>query len=252
MKKLLIPAGILLLGGIVMVLLPIHMGMTGLVLLLLGAALGLTGLFYDRVASRGRNMLVVLLILASVGVTMLMACMNLIGDYGETDWDQAKKVDWAIVLGAGVQVDGSPSRIMRQRLGAAMEFMQENPRARVVLSGGQGDGEPVSEAKCMYDALLDMGADPDRLLLETESTSTRENFQNSLALIDQQGPHRDPGKPIAVITSEFHQRRAAYIAEKLGIETAPVSSHTDQWFYRVNYTLREVFAMVKAMALRGD
>ena len=251
MKKLLIPAGILLLAGIVMVLLPIHMGMTGLILLLLGAALGLVALLYDRAGDR-KGALWALLMLASVGVTMLMACMNLISDYASTDWAQARESEYAIVLGAGVQADGSPSRIMRQRLRAAMEFMQENPHARVILSGGQGRDEPVTEARCMYDALLDMGAPSDRLLLEEESQNTRENFQNSVGMIDRMGLPRDPKKPIAVITSEFHQRRAAYISEKLGIATTPVSSHTDQWFYRVNYTLREVFAMVKAMVLRGD
>ena len=246
MKKLCIPAGILLLGGIVMMVLPFHIQMTGLVLILLGAALGLYGLLDSRVGDRGRSLLRVLLILASAGVIGLMTAMNLITDSGRSDWKAARKADYAIVLGAAVHENGQPSRIMRQRLNAAMEFMAENPRAVVILSGGQGPDESIPEADCMYNALLDMGADPKRLVREDQSHTTRENFINSMALMHRQGPK----KPVAVITSEFHQRRARYIADGLGLETCAVSARTDQWFYRVNYTLREVFAFVKA-AVQG-
>ncbi len=91
-----------------------------------------------------------------------------------------------------------------------------------------------------------MGAAPERLIVEDQSHTTMENFRNSMALMEP--PSR--GKALVVITSEFHQRRAAYIANKLGLNTVPVSARTDQWFYRVNYTLREVFAFVKA-AVQG-
>ena len=54
-----------------------------------------------------------------------------------------------------------------------------------------------------------------------------------------------------MITSEFHLRRAMYIGKTLELDTCPVAARTDQWFYRVNYTLREVFAFVKA-AVQGS
>ena len=100
----------------------------------------------------------------------------------------------------------------------------------------------------MYNAMLDMGAEQDRLLLEDESHTTRENLINSMEIINGRG---GTDRPITLITSEFHQRRARYIAESLGIESCAVSGHTDQWFFRVNYTLREVFAFVKAAVQSG-
>ena len=182
-------------------------------------------------------------------ITYCMTAMGILTSSGESDWKSAERSDYAIVLGAAVQETGAPSRIMRNRLAAAMEFMEKNPKAMVVLSGGQGNDEPMTEAQCMYDTLISMGADPKRLILEDRSHTTRENLINSMAIIEGQGGTR---QPIALITSEFHQRRAAYIADSLNIETCAVSAHTDRWFYRVNYTLREVFAFVKAAFQSGN
>jgi vancomycin permeability regulator SanA len=243
MKKLWFFSAIFLVCGLTMVLLPLHMQMTGLVLLLLGAAMALSGVLWLRPSKKKQTFIQVLTILAASGVVILMAAMNLITTSGQSDWENAKESDYAIVLGAAVQETGGPSRIMRTRLRAALEFMEENPTAFVILSGGQGGDEPMTEAECMYDTLVSMGADTSRLILEPESHTTRENLINSMKLIEDRGGTENK---ITIITSEFHQRRAAYIAASLDLETCPVSAHTDQWFYRVNYTLREVFAFVKA------
>lgn len=237
----LILSALLGIGGLVLLLIPYHMQMTGLVLLLLALAVALCTVLNKK--RKFQTFAAVLTCIAAGSVVVLMACMNIITCSGATDWDRAREADYAVVLGAAVNENGGPSRIMRQRLRAAMEFMEENPEAYVILSGGQGTDEPTTEADCMYRTILDMGADESRLILEGESFNTRENLLNSMAIIEARGGTE---KPIALITSEFHQRRAGYIASSLNIRTCAVSAHTDQWFYRVNYTLREVFAFVKA------
>ena len=236
---------VLILPGIALLLLPIHMQMTGAVLLLLGGAIALCGILNQK--EKFMTFSAVLTMVAAGSLVVLMAGMNLITCSGATDWERAKEADYALVLGAAVKEDGNASRIMRQRLKAALSFMEENPEAYVILSGGQGEDEPMTEAECMYKTILEMGADESRLILEGDSFNTRENLLNSMAIIKERGGTE---KPIALITSEFHQRRAAYIADSLSIETCAVSAHTDQWFYRVNYTLREVFAFVKAALQR--
>ena len=236
---------VLILPGIALLLLPIHMQMTGAVLLLLGGAIALCGILNQK--EKFMTFSAVLTMVAAGSLVVLMAGMNLITCSGATDWERAKEADYALVLGAAVKEDGNASRIMRQRLKAALSFMEENPEAYVILSGGQGEDEPMTEAECMYKTILEMGADESRLILEGESFNTRENLLNSMDIIEGRGGTE---KPIALITSEFHQRRAAYIADSLSIETCAVSAHTDQWFYRVNYTLREVFAFVKAALQR--
>lgn len=243
MKSLLIFGPILLLLGAILLAIPYHMQMTGLVLVLLGLVMVGSWLLWRRPTRKKQTLISVLAILASSGVICLMAAMNIITTSGQPDWNRAEQADYAVVLGANVKTDGTASRIMRQRLRAAMEFMEKNPDAMVILSGGKGDDEPISEAECMYQTIVEMGADPSRLLMEENSFDTRDNLMFSLDIIESRGGTE---KAVAVITSEFHQRRAAYIGDTLGIKTCAVPAHTDQWFYRVNYTLREVFAFVKA------
>ncbi|MDD6024318.1 MAG: YdcF family protein [Oscillospiraceae bacterium] len=248
MKKLAVFAALFGAAGIVMVILPLHMQMTGLVLLLLAAVMGLSAILWRHPTKLRQKLIQIMAVAAATGVVVLMSVMNIITTSGQSDWDRAETSEYAVVLGAAVNVTGGPSRIMRNRLAAAMEFMERNPHALVILSGGQGGDEPKTEAKCMYDTLLSMGADESRLLLEEQSHTTRENLLSSYAIIESMGGTE---KPIALITSEFHQRRADFIADALGLDTCPVSAHTDRWFYRVNYTLREVFAFVKAMFQSG-
>lgn len=247
MKALLIFGPIFLVVGGVLLAIPYHMQMTGLVLLLLGGAMMGSWLLWRRPTRRKQTLISVLAILAAAGVICLMAAMNIITTSGQPDWKRAEQADYAIVLGANVKTDGTASRIMRQRLKAAVEFMEKNPQAMVILSWGKGTDEPTTEASCMYKTIVDMGADRDRLLLEENSFDTRDNLMFSWDIIESRGGTE---KAVAVITSEFHQRRAAYIGDTLGVETCSVPAHTDQWFYRVNYTLREVFAFVKAALQR--
>ena len=248
MKKFTLFAALFGAAGIVMVILPIHMQMTGVVLLLLAFVMGLSAILWRRPTKLRQKLIQIMAVAAATGVVVLMSVMNIITTSGQSDWERAETSEYAVVLGAAVNATGGPSRIMRNRLEAAMEFMERNPGALVILSGGQGGDEPETEAKCMYDTLLRMGADESRLLLEDQSHTTRENLLNSYAIMESMGGTE---KPITLITSEFHQRRADYIADSLELDTCPVSAHTDRWFYRVNYTLREVFAFVKAMFQSG-
>lgn len=244
MKVLTIFGTVFLALGVVLLLIPYHMQMTGVVLLGLGTVMMAVWCLRRKPTHRKEGLISVLAVVSATGVICLMTAMNLITTSGQPDWKRAEQADYAVVLGANVKTDGTASRIMRQRLQAAMEFMERNPDAMVILSGGKGGDEPISEAQCMYRTLVDMGAEPERLIIEENSLDTRDNLMFSWDIIESRGGTE---KAIAVVTSEFHQRRAGYIGDTLGIETCAVPAHTDQWFYRVNYTLREVFAFVKAV-----
>ncbi|MCD8015095.1 MAG: YdcF family protein [Lachnospiraceae bacterium] len=92
---------------------------------------------------------------------------------------------YVIVLGA--QVKGtSPSRALKRRLDRAAQYAEAHPGAILILSGGQGADEEISEAECMYRYLTAAGVPEERLLLEDGSTSTQENLEFSAELIRQQ------------------------------------------------------------------
>lgn len=145
----------------------------------------------------------------------------------------------AVVLGAQVKPWG-PSTILRGRINAAEEYLNENPDACAVLSGGKGDDEPMSEAQSMYETLTKKGIDPDRLYQEDMATNTTENFEYSLEIIKENGLDED----LAVVTDGFHQLRARIICMQLGIKqnVGAVNADTSLKYLPV-YIVREWFAL---------
>jgi uncharacterized SAM-binding protein YcdF (DUF218 family) len=96
-----------------------------------------------------------------------------------------QNLDYVIVLGARIKESG-PSLILRQRLDYALEYLELNPDTVVIVSGGQGSDEPISEADGMRDYLISVGKiDADRIVLEKESFSTYENLLNSAKFVDE-------------------------------------------------------------------
>ena len=126
-----------------------------------------------------------------------------------------------IVLGC--QVRGTePSHTLRMRLDAAYDYLKDHPDSKAVLSGGQGEGENMSEAKCMYDYLTSKGIDQKRLFMEDRSTTTQENIRYSKEIIEKEGLN----PRFAVVTDWYHEFRAGIICDRQGIEHGAVSADT--------------------------
>ncbi len=119
-----------------------------------------------------------------------------------------------------------------------------------MVSGAQGPGEEISEARCMADWLIDHGVSEERILLEDRATDTLENIEYSLALLAENGV--DVTDDIAVVTADYHLRRAAHYWGTPGM--VPVAAHMPVWFSHltINYYVREAFALAAAMLIPGQ
>ena len=83
-----------------------------------------------------------------------------------------KEVSCLIVLGA--QVKGrSITDSLKRRLDKAQEYLERHPDTRVIVSGGKGKGEEVSEAKAMAGYLISCGIGQNRIILEDQSRTTK-------------------------------------------------------------------------------
>lgn len=185
---------------------------------------------------KGRIVAYVLLavtVLAAITVSVETGCIV------KAIFTSPKSSDVTLVV-LGCKVNGSsPSLMLRERIDAAKEYLEKNPEAKCVLSGGQGSDEDISEAQCMYDALVRDGISADRLYLEPNSTSTKENLDFSLKIIEENGLSRN----IAVVTNEFHEYRASLIADEAGVEFSSVPAKTAVWLLPT-YLVREWYAIV--------
>lgn len=158
-------------------------------------------------------------------------------------------VSAVIVLGAGVNGE-TPSLTLRTRIDAAAAYLEEHPDVPVVLSGGQGPGEAITEAECMRRALVRRGVDESRLYPEERSTSTQENLRYSRAILEKLGV--DPARRVAIVTSDFHLCRARLM---WGGDTAAVPAHLPSTLYfqclTVNYFIREAFGLAAYFVYGG-
>ena len=228
-------------AGLALVLIPNGMRFTGYLLLGI-AAVWEFGLFLHHRAGRSRACKIcerVFLAGLTLGIVALVSIEAAVVFRGEAD-NSAIPVDAVIVLGAGVNGE-TPSAALWSRIRAAEAYLQKHPDVPVVLSGGQGPGERITEAEAMRRCLEDTGAE---LLLEERSTSTAENFRYSKALLEEYGLDTETAT-VAVVTNDFHCFRAHMIAQKQGLRIVDVPAELPWWWLTANYYLREAFAVVK-------
>ena len=143
-----------------------------------------------------------------------------------------------IVLGAHV-AGTRLSKALLERTRRALRYLEENPETRAVLSGGQGQGEQISEAEAMYRYLTEHGIDGSRLILEDRSTNTKENLDFSLEKIGTLDTS------IGIVTNHFHVFRGVAIGRKCGCrQIYPIPARYRTWRLLV-YIPREILAIIK-------
>ncbi|MFC5604544.1 YdcF family protein [Sporosarcina koreensis] len=147
--------------------------------------------------------------------------------------------EYAIILGAKVNGE-TPSLTLRYRLEEALSYAEAYPDVKFILSGGQGPDEDISEGEAMRRFLVERGVTEERLLLETESTSTYENLFYSKKLLPE------GVKAVTIITSDFHLARARMIADSFDLETDALPAKTPQSVVAQQH-IRERLALIKTI-----
>lgn len=142
--------------------------------------------------------------------------------------------DVLIVLGCGVKGE-RVTLTLSNRLDKALEYLEANPDTKVLVSGGQGKGEDISEALAMKRYLTAHGLDENRIITEDRSSSTEENFKYSKRIIDELFPE---GAKVVFVTTRFHVFRAGRVAQRCGIDADGMGAK-GVWYITFNDYLRE-------------
>lgn len=154
----------------------------------------------------------------------------------------SEKVDYIIVLGARLYGD-MPSPALLERLKVAYKYSKENENVKIVVSGGQGSGEYVSEAYAMEKYLVDNGIESTRIIKEDKSTTTFENLKISLGKIREVDDSEDI--KILISTNKYHVFRAKLLAKRLGIAAYGLPAEIPPTIVFHSY-VREYFAIIKS------
>lgn len=184
--------------------------------------------------------------IAIIIIAIAVVCVGFLHIYGAKD-NVTYKEDAIIVLGAAVK-DDLPSATLKARLDVAVEYHHQNPEAVIVVSGGQGPDEDVSEAVAMETYLISKGISKEKIIKEDTSTSTHQNFHNSKKILDG---YFNKHYTVAYVTNEYHIFRAGSVAKSVGFESTTHIHCSTRWYLIVPGTLRECMAIVKYWLLNN-
>ncbi len=144
-----------------------------------------------------------------------------------------------IILGAKVNGE-EMSLSLLYRAQKALEYLKKNPETTIIVTGGQGQGEDITEAEALSRFLLENGIVEDRILKEDLSTSTYENlkFTKELYQVDN----------AVIVSNDFHLYRSITLAKKIGIKGYPLAAETPS-VVKASLFIREYAAILKMKLL---
>ena len=138
-----------------------------------------------------------------------------------------KQYDVILILGAGIFTE-TVTPMLASRLDRALKIYKvQSHNCNILVSGGQGPDEPISEALAMKNYLMKCGVSSSSILMESQSSSTYENFLYSKSFINTSFENVPN---ILCVTSQFHILRALRLAQKLNINIIGLGSSTPYHF----------------------
>ncbi len=125
------------------------------------------------------------------------------------------KSDYLVILGAGLRGE-VPSTALYQRLYASLEYIEVNPKVKIVVSGGRGPGESITEAEAMERFLIEHGVAKGQIIKEERSTNTLENMKFTTEILEKLD--KKENIEVTIVTNNFHMFRAKFLAQRQGLK----------------------------------
>ncbi len=174
-------------------------------------------------------------------VLVIYLLYNVINICSYSNVYENKQCDVAIVLGASVSDDGV-SQVYKQRLNHAIELFNDNSIEKIIVTGGKGEGNTLSEAFIAKDYLISQGIPEEKIILENQSTITQENLENSKKIMEEKGY-----KTALIVSDPLHMKRSMLIAEDIGMDAYSSPTQTSAYQSlktKIPFVARETFLYV--------
>nr|WP_300004787.1 YdcF family protein [Tissierella sp.] len=152
-----------------------------------------------------------------------------------------EKTDYLFILGAKLYGE-KPSPLLEERLKVGVKYLKTYQDVKVVVAGGKGHDELISEAESMKSYLLEEGIEEYRIILEDKSVNTFENIKFGLEKIRSFDEREDI--EIIIASSNFHLFRSKFIAKRAGVKAYGLAAKVPPTSIVPSY-LREYFAVIK-------
>lgn len=143
----------------------------------------------------------------------------------------------AIVLGAKVKKNGTPSDYLKDRLDMAIELYNNDKITRFLLSGDHGQ-TTYDEVNNMKAYLITHGINTENIFLDHAGFDTYNTMVRAKEIFQVEDA--------IIVTQEFHLARSVYIARSKGIKAYGIKADNRHYAALRSLKIREVFARVKA------
>ena len=155
----------------------------------------------------------------------------------ETSDEIAGKYDYILILGTGLNCDGTPIDRLADRVKIGVELYDQGLADKIIMSGDRS-GKSYDEPSAMRKYATELGVPNDDILCDFIGYSTHESIVNFKA--------EHPNASVIIVTQEYHLYRSLYLCKEQGIKSAIGVSATlrsyPQHFLR---EIREVLARFK-------
>ncbi|MCH5265513.1 MAG: YdcF family protein [Lachnospiraceae bacterium] len=193
---------------------------------------------------KGKWLKRIILLAVAAGILGILAILGMNGYikasvadsiYTEEEVEAVPQVDCIMVLGAGVK-DGEPSLVLRDRLDRGIELYQQGISERILMSGDHGR-TGYDEVHIMKQYAMEAGVPEECIFMDHAGFSTYESMYRAKEVFEV--------KSLAIVTQPYHEYRAVFAAQKLGLTAYGTPSkktvYQGSWMLEV----REMLARAK-------
>lgn len=149
---------------------------------------------------------------------------------------QLEDVDCILVLGCGVNADGTPSLMLKDRLECSLELYQLGAASKLLMSGDHGQPD-YDEVGTMKQYAVHAGVPSSDVFMDHAGFSTYESMYRAKEIFQ--------AKKVVIVSQEYHLYRAIYIAQALGLDAYGVAADGQGYAGQWSRDIREILAQVK-------
>ena len=157
--------------------------------------------------------------------------------YGATE--TPPDADVALVLGARVYPDGTPSLFLKNRVKRAVELYDAGVVGALLMSGDDDTLDGTDQVAAMRDLALAAGVPDEDILIDGAGFDT---FQSCVNARDNFGLDR-----VLLVSQDFHLPRAVWLCRQAGIEAEGTSPPARATWHTLVSNIREVPASFLAV-----
>lgn len=182
----------------------------------------------------GITIIVGVVAVAGINIFVMATTASKILDVDEAS--EKKDVDCILVLGAGVRADGTPSKMLKDRLDKTIELYDSGVSETIIVSGDHRTKD-YDEVNTMKNYLIDAGIPSECIFMDHGGLSTYDSMYRAKNIFSV--------KKAIIVTQKYHMYRAIYVAKSFGIDAYGVSAKEISYSGQTKRSIRELLARIK-------